>query len=181
MPVETARDLTSPGQKRALRSLLQSIFCVELISPSSPLWLSSGWVSDIPILDNGARQFQALCPDWEARTIRLSECLEAICSRGGRVVVVLRSTEHNQRFVEILSTGKALRENRLAIIMDENQHVKGLVGECMMIGGSMNFTYNGIEINEEDVFYRTALADIHEKRLALSERWGNKLPWSTNG
>lgn len=176
----SGRDLTIPGQKRALRSLLQSIFCVELLSPSNPLWFSSAWVSDIPILDNSARQFQSLCPDWEVRFIRLSECLEGICSRGGRVVVVIRDEEHNKRFVETISEGRSYRDKRLAIVMDKNQHVKGLVGEHQMIGGSMNFTFSGIEINEEDVIYRTDPSAIHEKRLLLSERWGDILPWSRN-
>ena len=177
----STRDLTIPGQKRALRSLLQSIFCAEIMAPSNPLWLSSGWISDIPILDNSARQFQALWPDWDSRPIRLSEYLNAHCGRGGRVAVVLRDVSHNSDFIQILTQSRAYRNEQLAVVVTKEQHVKGLVGEHLMIGGSMNFTFNGIEINDEEVIYRCDPASIHEKRLSLMEKWGQSLPWSKDG
>jgi hypothetical protein len=177
----TIRDLTIPSQKRELRFLLQSIFCAELLTPSYPLWISSGWISDIPVIDNSARQFQALYPDWDNRPIRFSEYLAALCSRGGRVVVVLRDESHNKRFIHTLTQSQAYRLKQLAVIITETQHVKGLVGERLMIGGSMNFTFNGIEINDEEVVYRCDPVSIHEKRLSLMEKWGQRLPWSTHG
>jgi hypothetical protein len=181
MNLSMTRDLTVPGQKRSLRYLLQSIICLELLSPSNPLWVSSGWMSDIPLMDNSARQFQALYFDWEPRWIRLSECLEAICDRGGRVAVVLRDEEHNTRIVQKLRAGPAHARNALAVILTRTQHVKGLVGSHCMIGGSMNFTFNGIQINDEEVIYRCDQASIQEKRLSLNDRWGHELPWGNHG
>jgi hypothetical protein len=49
------RDLTGPAQARAIRDLLQSLFALEAVLPSNPLWLLSAWITDASILDKGAR------------------------------------------------------------------------------------------------------------------------------
>ena len=38
----------------------------ELLRPSTHLWIVSPWVSDVPLIDNRARQFGTLAPDWRS-------------------------------------------------------------------------------------------------------------------
>lgn len=171
------RDLTVPRQKKALKGLLQGILISELIKPSRPLWIVSGWVSDIQVIDNTTRQFSSLQPDWEQREIRFSEVLCSVAQRGGLVGIVLRDVEHNYEFVRRLQRRHDYKASNIFVTMSEEQHAKGIIGERGMIGGSMNLTHNGITINEEDVTYRCDPASIHEKRLTLHERWSKQLPW----
>jgi hypothetical protein len=88
-----SRDLHGPAQSRAVRDLFQSLFVAELINPSPKLWLFFAWISDVEILDNSARQFAALEPDWPAAPIRLSEVLRALLSRGVQIRLIIREHE----------------------------------------------------------------------------------------
>jgi hypothetical protein len=94
---------------------------------------------------------------------------------------VLREVSHNKNFINALLSNRDYDADRLAIVQTENQHVKGLVGELFMIDGSMNFTHNGIEINDEHVLYRCDQQSIQECRLNFLERWGRELFWRPNG
>lgn len=177
MITPASRDLSTPGQRQSLKNIYQSIFFAELLAPSDPLWLFSGWISDIAIVDNRARQFQSLCPNWEAREIRLSECLDALCDRGGAVALVLRNTEHNDAFIEAIKKTKGWHDCRIGIAISDQQHAKSMVGEHFMIDGSMNYTYNGITFNDEKVVYRADERAIHEELLKLDEQWRPRLMW----
>src|SRR3954471_22292008 len=95
-----SRDLTGPGQTRAIRDVLQSLFALELLRPSRRLWIGFGWISDIEILDNEARQFSALQPDWPATTIRLSKVIEALAAKGCDVVILIRDHTNNRSFID---------------------------------------------------------------------------------
>ena len=85
MPM-ASRDLHGPAQSRGVRDLFQSLFAAELINPSPKLWLFFAWISDVEILDNSARQFAALEPDWPAAPIRLSQVLRAHSREASRSV-----------------------------------------------------------------------------------------------
>src|SRR5690606_5950009 len=97
-----SRDLHGPTQSRAVRDLFQSLFVAELINPSPKLWLFFAWISDVEILDNSARQFAALEPDWPAAPIRLSQVLQALLSRGVQVRLIIREHGHNDYFISKL-------------------------------------------------------------------------------
>ena len=77
-----SRDLHGPGQARAVRDLFQSLFSAELIHPSQTLWFFFAWISDVEILDNSARQFSALEPDWPAAQIAGTEGVTESWSTG---------------------------------------------------------------------------------------------------
>ena len=54
----------------------------------------------------------------------------------------------------------------------EELHLKGILGDGYYLAGSMNFTYNGITINEEAVTYETSAEAIAEQKLIFTNRWG---------
>jgi hypothetical protein len=167
-----SRDLTGPGQTRAIRDLLQSLFAAELLSPSRRLWLGFGWISDIEILDNQARQFSALQPDWPAAMIRLSAVLEAIAAKGGRIVILIRRHKHNEGFVEKM---RGLGQPGITVVVTPDFHEKGMLGDGYVLSGSMNLTWNGVTVNDEHVVLRTDPAAISERRVQLEEKWGGSL------
>lgn len=181
MKSPTGRDISTPEQRRALRNLFQSMILAELLVPSDPLWLFSAWISDIVIVDNSARQFLAICPDWEAREIRLSECLEGVCNRGGRVVLVLRKVDHNNAFIATIKKTSNWHSGRIGIVITEEQHVKAMVGEHFLVDGSMNYTHNGITISGEKISYRVEETAVQEELIKLNEYWRGRIQWGPNG
>jgi hypothetical protein len=169
----TSRDLTGPGQTRAIRDVLQSLFATELLRPSRRLWIGFGWISDIEILDNEARQFAALQPDWPAAPIRLSTVIEALAAKGCDVVVLIRDHAYNRGFIERMRPLQAAGAVRLVTAPDF--HEKGLLGDDYVLSGSMNLTWNGVTVNDEHVLLRTDPAAVAERRLQLEEKWGAQL------
>jgi hypothetical protein len=169
------RDLNGPTQSRAIRDLLQSLFVLEAVRPSKPLWLLSAWVTDPPVLDNGARQFAAVDPEWDSRPITLSGVLRTILEHGGQIHIVTRPDEMNMPFVGRMRNMQRHHGRRLSILLEETFHDKGLVGEDFELAGSMNFTRAGLLTNIEHLIFRTDPRVIAERRLELNERWKSRI------
>ena len=94
------RDIYAERSNLLPIAFLQSLFVAELISPSSRIWISSPWITDVNLIDNTARQFGELVPSWPASWIRLSDVLKAILEQGSDIVVISNHDQHN---VELLS------------------------------------------------------------------------------
>ncbi|MER8825316.1 phospholipase D-like domain-containing protein [Mesorhizobium sp. M0938] len=168
-----SRDLTGPGQTRAIRDLLQSLFAIELLSPSRRLWLGFGWITDIDILDNEARQFSALQPDWPAAAIRLSAVIEALANKGCEVIVLTRDHPHNVSFVDKMRALGSANGGAVRVLVTPDFHEKGILGDGYVLSGSMNLTWSGITVNDEHVLLRRDPAAVAERRIQLEEKWGH--------
>jgi len=168
MPHEERR--IRSGQSLALADLLQSVFVLEAMIPSQPLWISSPWISDLVLIDNSGRQFSALGPSLPPRGIRLSEVLELMLQKGGSVRIVTTAADSNRTFIR---TAERLASDHAAmrLIIAENFHEKGITGERFTLDGSMNLTFNGVHVNEEYVIYSTNPRVVSERRLTLLARW----------
>ena len=57
----------------------------------------------------------------------------------------------------------------------EDLHEKGMLGKDYYLGGSMNFTYNGITTNEEAVHFHTSELIVSEQRIKFINRWGGNI------
>lgn len=167
----TMRDLTGPLQATAISDLMQSLFVAESLAPSDPLWILSGWISDIPVINNGVREFSVIDPDWPTGTVNLTQAFRTIVSKGGRIALVLRDVVQNQRFVDGLIPLKREFGNRIWWALGEHEHAKGIVGRAFDLSGSMNFTNRGITISGEHLIYRTASETIAGRRLELANQW----------
>ena len=170
-----SRDLHGPAQSRAVRDLLQSLFVAELIHPSPKLWLFFAWISDVEIIDNSAREFSALEPDWPAAPIRLSQALRALLARGVAIRLVIRADGHNDYFIARLQTLKARYGDQIKWTVEKSFHAKGLLGADYFLSGSMNLTLNGISINGEHLVLRTDPAAIAEQSIELETRWEGQM------
>ncbi len=170
-----ARDLHGPEQARGVRDLLQSLFAAELISPSRTLWLFFAWISDVEVLDNSARRFAAMEPDWPASPIRLSQVLRALLGRGTHVKLIIREHGHNEYFIARLLQLKDRFGDQVKWIVEKDFHAKGLLGDDYFLSGSMNLTFNGISVNGEHLVLRTDPAAIAEQAEQLALQWGERL------
>lgn len=166
-----SRDLHGPAQSRAVRDLFQTLFVAELIHPSPKLWLFFAWISDLEIIDNSARAFAALEPDWPAAPIRLSQVLRALLARGVELRLVIRADGHNDYFIARLQALKARYGDQIKWIVEKSFHAKGLLGADYFLSGSMNLTLNGISINGEHLVLRTDPAAVAEQMIELESRW----------
>jgi len=145
--------------------LLQTIFIAELIYPSACLWLVSAWLSDIPILDNTANSFISLQPLWNRQKDSLSQILIALAEKGTTIHIATNSESHNYAFMETLKSQIAEGKIPIQLHIEKQLHAKGLLGDNFYLAGSMNFTYNGITINEEALTYETSPEIIAEQKL----------------
>ncbi|MCW0021398.1 phospholipase D-like domain-containing protein DpdK [Rhizobium sp. BT-226] len=166
-----SRDLHGPAQSRAVRDLLQSLFVAELMSPSPKLWLFFAWISDVEVIDNSARQFAALQPDWPSAPIKLSEVLRALLSRGIQIRLIIREHGHNDYFIAKLQALKAIFGDQVRWTIEKSFHAKGLLGADYFLSGSMNLTLNGISINGEHLVLRTDPPTVAEQTIELESRW----------
>jgi PLD-like domain len=166
-----SRDLHGPAQSRAVRDLFQSLFVAELINPSPKLWLFFAWISDVEILDNSARQFAALEPDWPTTPIRLSQMLRALLSRGVQIRLIIREHGHNEYFIACLQSLKASYGGLVKWTIEKSFHAKGVLGADYFLSGSMNLTLSGISVNGEHLVLRTDPAAVAEQTIELESRW----------
>ena len=169
------RDIYAERSNLVPAEFLQSLFISELIRPSSRIWISSPWINDIDLIDNTARQFGALVPSWPASWIRLSDVLGALLDRGAEIVII---ANYDPRNIEFLSRMESLGEvhlRRVHIIQTADVHEKGILSDNFTLDGSMNFTYRGVNINQEYLGYRCDPQIVHQRRLVLEERWRRQL------
>ena len=154
---------------------LQSLFVAELIVPSSRVWLSSPWITDIDLINNSARQFAHLVPSWPSSWIRMSDVLRALVERGSELVVISNYDEHNVEFLSRIELLRQAHPRRVHTIKTASVHEKGILSDNFTLDGSMNFTYRGVNINQEYLAYHCDPETVHERRMVLEERWGNRL------
>jgi phosphatidylserine/phosphatidylglycerophosphate/cardiolipin synthase-like enzyme len=159
--------------REEVNRLLTTIFAGEMLAPSKELWLVSPWIRDIAVLDNRAGDFNALQASWGRREIRLFECLGELLERGS---VVRIKTSDDPTSIDLLAglqreADAAGYGDRLATKSASLLHTKGLLTSRCLIRGSMNFTFRGVELNEEAVTYDTDPAEIAEMRISVAEQW----------
>lgn len=186
MPMDAPLETTSTNRVIHTRSvarevprLLQSLFASELVAPSRHLWLVSPWISNIPILDNRTNTFRHVEPNWPQAYIRLTDVLAKLLMEGTTVHVATRpsrrgkASKANDIFVRELKR-KASGEDAPLYVnrrREDKLHQKGLLTEAFYLRGSMNFTRNGIQHNDERVEFTTDKEEIARARSEFKEQW----------
>ena len=172
----TARSLrtTAFASRQELADALQCLFVAELLMPSTPLWIVTPWISDVPIIDNRTGRFKGLMPALPQRWIRLGEILEQQLVRGGSLVIACRPDDHNQTFTSQLRQGvrQIGCEQQVRVSLSAELHEKGILTESVFLGGSMNLTYNGLRTLEEVVHLTDESDAVLRARVAYQDRWG---------
>ena len=160
--------------------LLQGLLVAEMIAPSQTLWLVSGWVSDVPVIDNSDGGFSGLATRLAVRQIRLVEALGSIAEAGAHVVVVANQEDHNRAFGHRLESTRANlptdAQSRITFRQKSNLHAKGLLGDDFYLTGSMNFTFNGIHVLEEEVTLHTDTQIVSRAKVDFTELFPVDVP-----
>jgi hypothetical protein len=162
------------SSREELADALQALFIAELMSPSTPLWIVTPWISDVVVVDNRAGRFAGLLPDMPKRPIRLAETLLNQMQRGGLVVVACRPDDHNRTFTDQLAE-RALDAgvgDHLICRFAVDLHEKGILTRHLLLSGSMNLTYNGLRRLEESILLTDVEDAVARARHAYEDRWG---------
>lgn len=154
-----------------IKELLQSMFIGELLQTGEEIWIVSPWISNIILIDNRTGNFDSLNPEWGRKEIRLIEVLIAFLERGCKVNIFSRSNEEsNIPFINELkeSAKQNFVDSNINIKLSDQLHMKGILLSKSLLTGSMNITYNGLEINDESIILSIDPEDIAKTRADLS-------------
>jgi len=165
---------SSSTSNAEIRELLEGVFAAELLRPSRCLWLVSPWLSDIELLDNRSGAFASLDPQWGPRQIRLVEMLGRLLELGTEVIIATRPDRHNESFLRKLEdvARAAGDESRITFHRSPTLHTKGILGDDFYISGSMNITFNGIEVLQEGLLFTTDAESVSNARIAFIDGYG---------
>lgn len=176
MTFETRRIFkSSVASQNLIRELLQVMFLGELLAPGGErAWLVSPWVSNIVLFDNRAGGFDTINPEWSGREVRLIEVMTGVMVRGTALGLATSLDVHNDPLIDALTMAadEAGLVDRLCIVRRQNLHIKGILLKRGLLTGSMNLTYNGLELNDEVVVYDTTAKPLAEARINFESYLG---------
>lgn len=154
-----------------IRELLQSMFVGELLGTGNRIWIVSPWISDIVLIDNRSGSFDSLNPEWGRREVRLADILIGLMARGAEVVIVTRDLDTNTPFLNRLYESSIMHatSEQLIVQLDPLLHTKGILLSHSLLIGSMNLTYNGLEMNDEWIQFSIDSDDIATTRLEFAK------------
>jgi len=163
-----------------LKELMQNIFVAELLNPSQKLvWIVSPWVSDVPLIDNRGGNFDIVNPDWRGQIVNLQDVILHMLSLETEIRLITNQEKHNDSFLRKLKMrlSETSDKKNISISQIETLHVKkGLLNDHGCLDGSMNITYQGVEINDEQVVYNSGSSIVDEERLIFAHHYGeNKI------
>lgn len=148
-----------------LTDCLSSLFALELLSPGRELYLVSPWISDMVLLSNNFGQFRAIIPELAEGQVRLAALLSTLSERGTQVRLMCRPNQpQTEDFLRKLTPEIDVRQV-------ETLHEKGLVSDHFYLRGSMNFTFSGVNLNDEHVELTTQPDQVALALLEAQQRW----------
>jgi hypothetical protein len=165
--------------KLDVRHALESLFVAESLFGSPEIWIVSPWISDVPIIDNRGGQYAHLTTLGNKR-ILMSEILVFLSSKfGTKVTVVISDHEWAIEFRTNLPRAFAeqKKSNLLNLVVKSQYelHEKSITTKDWQVGGSMNFTKQGIEVRDEVVTIDNTSESLAEAIIDLR----NRFPWPT--
>jgi len=154
-----------------IQELLQSMFVAEMLISKGELWIVSPWISNVVLIDNRSGNFDALNPEWGRREVRLVDVLVALMTRGTTVCIVTRNDETNRPFINKMDevAEQLGLEDQLSMTLREKLHTKGVLLSNSLLMGSMNLTYNGMEINDEWIEFSLDTEDLARTKLEFDQ------------
>jgi hypothetical protein len=150
-----------------IQDCLSSLFILELLSPINELYLFSPWISDVVVLDNRHGQFRALLPELITTEIRLSYFLNMLAERGEKIHILCRPDTHNDNFL-----GRLDLPMKYLVKQVESIHEKMMVNEHFYLRGSMNFTYQGLHLSDENTELTCDPEEVNRNLIEARNRWG---------
>lgn len=153
------------GSSVQLLDCLSSLFLLELLSPSPELYLISPWLSKVVLIHNRFGQFRAIASELNKSELHLADILTLLAKKGTQVRILCRP--HNHQTEEVLELLPASVEYRHT----ETLHEKGLISHHFYLRGSMNFTYAGVNLNDESVELTRNPDEVARALIAARAQW----------
>lgn len=158
-----------------LIELLQGIVAVELVHPSKEFWVVAPWVSNVQVLQDAHGRFRYINPSG-GEALSMVSFLSLLQEAGARVTVVTQAPPTPEtalflRSLEAASTGLPDAKN-LRMMSRDDLHAKGLLGDTYAISGSMNFTWHGLNKNEELIHFHRDPARVAWLRDSFEDEFG---------
>ena len=149
-------------------SVLTAVLLAELLEPSREIWLVSAWISDVSAVDNSRGDYDSLFGD--AVGARLPVVGDPRLDHSARCPTDCRDANvpENGSFLARLDR---CRRGASAVIRSPDAHEKTFCGSDWLLSGSMNFTINGMTVNDEAVTYRLDGAAAAQARIDFAHRW----------
>jgi hypothetical protein len=147
-----------------LTSCLSSLLALELLYPSREMFIVTPWVSNVPILNNHYGQYRTISGGLNERMLGLRDILLLINDQGSTIHLMTRGEEHNRTFLQDLPA--SIQTKRV-----HELHDKAWVTDHFYLRGSMNFTYNGININSESIEVTTEEDAVAAAMVEARHQW----------
>lgn len=154
---------------RQLKETLSNVL-LGLSQCPDTLWLVSPWVTDFDLLDNRSNNWSNLNPSWGARKVRFTELLIFAVESGCRLNLVTNNDPINDAFISRLKTVITDPE-LMSVIRSKSLHTKGFLTSSLWLAGSMNFTYSGTHLNQEQVQLNMSKDIILEMQLEFEKTY----------
>ncbi len=117
------------------------------------------------LLSNTFGQFRAIIPELTEGQVRLAAILTTLSERGTKVRLMCRPNQpQTEDFLRKLSP-------EIEVKQLETLHEKGLISSHFYLRGSMNFTFFGVNINDEHVELTTEPDQVGLALLEAQQRW----------
>ena len=145
---------------------IESLFISELINPSERIWIISAWLTDFEVINNRGKRFSHIDIHWPSGPIKLTSVIETLLSKGSEIVCLTNDDPKNLDIETRLRILGERHPEKLKVAKRENLHYKGILTSNFYIDGSMNFTHNGLNINEEKISYSCQKSIIAENQIA---------------
>jgi len=159
--------------RRQFTEVLSSLLAGLTITPQ-PIWLVSPWVSDFDLLNNQSGDWNMLQPAWGLRIVRFSEMLVECIESGCSLNLVTREEDGNHAFLKRLGE-RITSVDRYRYGFSNELHAKGLLTESWYLSGSMNFTYSGANLNDEQLHINANSSVTSETMLEFDHRYASIL------
>jgi hypothetical protein len=147
-----------------LTDCLHSLFALELMCPSPEMYLISPFINDVPLLSNRFGQFRTVMGDNGEGELRMKLLLTTLAERGTHIHILYRPDDKNEEFLRALPDAVERRSS-------ETLHEKGLITAHFYLRGSMDFTYSGVNLNDESIELTTDAQDIALALIEVRQRW----------
>lgn len=159
--------------RRQFKEVLSSLLAGLTVSPQT-IWLVSPWVSDFDLLDNQSDDWGMLQPAWGLRIVRFSEMLVECIESGCSLNLVTKDEDGNHAFLKRISEN-ITSSDRYRYGFSNELHSKGLLTSSWYLSGSMNFTFSGANLNDEQLHLHTKPSVISETMLEFEQYYGSML------
>ena len=125
-------------------------------------------MSNVPLIDNRHGQFRAIVGEYYKPTLYLVDILRILAEKGTAIRVLYLSPAKDMTSLFLRGIQDVVHIEHRGF---RRLHEKGLITSHVYLRGSMNFTYSGINLNQESVELTTNEAVVWQALQEAQVLW----------